>query len=172
MLWQIEAILQPLYLPSWLCRCVQQFNIADAVQAVIGNIVILIVIADQVVSPVDCGNLIWIDNIVPRCSILVFSGVELFICTILVVGKRHLFPFADGLVQHVNRIKKLIAVPGLIRQSENMLYLCFEVSIGKPFNLTDEFLALAVWSMLGKRETVDEQPQFTVGKVTNQIKVR
>ena len=47
-----------------------------------------------------------------------------------------------------------------------------KVDVGQFFQLPDQFLALAVGDMLGKKQTIDQQSQFAVREVAHKIEVR
>ena len=136
-----------------------------------GHIVVLIIVADQVIPPVSRCDLVGVDDILPNVPGTVPSWVELFVGAVAVVGEGDLPPFADGLVQHLDGVKQLLAVEGQVRHGSNMPHPGPEIPVGQALQLTDQFFTLAVRDVLGEQQAVDEQPQLAVRELPHQVKI-
>ena len=136
-----------------------------------GHVVVLVVVADQVIPPVGRGDLVGVDDVLPDVPGAVPAGVELLVGAVAVVGKGHLPPLADGLVQHLDGVKQLLAVEGQVRHGADVPHPGPEIPVGQALQLADELFALAVGDVLGEQQAVDEQPQLAVGKIPDQVKV-
>ena len=88
----------------------QDFYIPYAVDPVIGNIIIFVIITDQIIFSLLCHHLIRRNDIFPDTAIRSSLRVELLICQILHILKRNLALFMDGIIQHFNIQKKLFII--------------------------------------------------------------
>ena len=168
---QVEAALQALDLLHGLGRDGQQLYVCDPVQPVVGHVVVLIIVADQVIAPVGRRDLVGVDDVRPDVPGAVPTGVELLVGTVAVVGERDLPPLADGFVQHLDGVKQLLAVEGQIRHGADVPHPGPEIPVGQALQLADQLFTLTVRNVLGEQQAVDEQPQLTVCELPDQIKI-
>ena len=155
-----------------LGRLIQNFQLRDAVQAVVGNVVILVIVADQVIFPLLGCHLVRRDDVHPLCAVGAGFNVLALVRAILQVLEADLPPPADGLVQQLDGEKELFVVGFVLRQAGNVLHPAAEIHIGQTLQLVHQLLALAVRNVLGKNQAVNEQPQLAIGEVPLQIEVR
>ena len=80
---------------------VQNADVADAVHAVVGNIIVLVKIADQIVFPLFGHHLIGADHIV-SAAVRTNPGMELLVRAVGEIFKRYLAALADGLIQQLD----------------------------------------------------------------------
>ena len=102
----------------------------DMVKAVIGNIVVRIVIADQIIFSIFCYHLVRAYNILPFGPVRLLLWVHLLICSVLGILESHLAVMADRLIQQFNIQKNLLVIGFIFRQSGNMPDPRAEINIG------------------------------------------
>lgn len=109
---QIKTVFQLLDFLHRLCGRWQQLDVRYAVQPVIGNIVVSVIIADQIVASVCRRDLIGIDDIFTDPAVAVPPRMQSFIGAVAVVRKGYLTVLADRFVQNLDGVKKLLTVQG------------------------------------------------------------
>ena len=72
---------------------------------------------------------------------------------------------ADGLIQELNGVEKLFVMFYILGHPGNMFDPGAKVDVGQPFQLANQVFSLVVWNVAGKQEAVNEQPEFSGGKV-------
>ena len=150
---------------------VQNFQLRNAVQTVVGNVVVLVIVADQVIFPLLGCHLIRRDDVHPLCAVGAGLAMLPLVRAVLQILEADLPPPADGLVQQLDGEKELLVVGLVLRQAGNVLHPAAEIHIRQALQLVHQLLALAVRDVLGEQQTVNEQPQFAVGEVPLQIEV-
>ena len=121
---------RPLQRFKGLGPLVQDADAADAVHAVVGDVVVLVEIADQVVFPLPGRHLIGADHIL-GAAVGADPGVQLLVRAVGEVFKRHLPPLADGLVQQLDVQEKLLVVRGVAGQPVDIPHPGAEIVVGQ-----------------------------------------
>ena len=78
---------------------------------------------------------------------------------------------ADGLIQELNGVEQLLVMSHILGHPGNMLDPGAKVDIGQPFQFANQVFALVVRNVAGKQETVNEQSEFSGGKIPFEVKV-
>ena len=162
----------PLQMLEGLGGLVQDLQLRDAVQPIVGNVVVLVIVTDQVIFSLFGRHLIGGDDVHPLCSVGAGLAMLPLVRAVLQILEADLPPPADGLVQQLDGEKKLLVVGLVLRQAGNVLHPAAEIHIGQALQLAHQLLALAVRDVLGKKQAVNEQPQLAIGEVPLQIEVR
>ncbi len=155
-----------------LGRLIQNFQLRDAVQPIVGNVVILVIVTNQVIFPLLGRHLIGRNDVHPFRAVGAGFNVMALVRSILQVLEAYLSASADGLVQQLDGEKELLVVGFVLRQAGDVLHPAAEIHIRQALQLVHQLLALAVRDVLGEQQAVNEQPQLAVGEVPLQIEVR
>lgn len=159
---QVQAMFHTLHFALWFCRCVRHGDIADMVNTVMGDVVVLVHIANQVILPIGGNHLIRVDQILLRLSAVIRSQMELLVRTVVAVVENHLPILLNGFIQNLNGVEQFCILRLIFRQIADMTDFGLEVPIGQPLDLLNQILALAVGDVLGEQEAINEQPQFRI----------
>lgn len=151
---------------------VQDLQLRDSVQAVVGNVVILVIVADQVIFPLLGCHLVRRDDVHPLCAVGAGLAMLPLVRAVFQILEADLPSPADGLVQQLDGEKELLVVGFVLRQAGNVLHPAAEIHIGQALQLVHQLLTLAVRDVLGEQQAINEQPQLAVGEVPLQIEVR
>ena len=134
-----------------LARGIKKPDIPDPVDAVVRQIVIFVIIADEIIAPVRCSHLIGVHNVFPDAAVLPASGMELLVHIIAAILECHLTSLRDCFIQYVDCVEQLRIGRLSLWQSADMLDLRPEIDIGQPLKFADQLPALAVGDVLGKQ---------------------
>ena len=105
MLGQTVALGKVLHLLLRLGLVLKHFHFRHAIQAIVGNIAVFIIIAKQIISTLICHHLIRTYNV--RLFPL---GVQLEVLAIAVINEADFPPLLDGIVQHIQIQQDLLVV--------------------------------------------------------------
>ena len=143
--------------------------IAYPVHAVIGEPVVLIIVADEVVLSVLRRHLIGAHDILTDAAVPAALSVLLLVRAVFEIGKGHLPPGGDRLVQYLDGIEKLWIARQRLRHGVDVLHVGLKIPAGQAFKLFHKLLALVVGQMLRKQQAVDQQPQLAFRELPLQI---
>ena len=126
-----------------------------------GNIIVFIIIAKQIISALICHHLIR------TYDVRVFPlGVQLEVLAIAVINEADFPPLLDGIVQHIQIQQNLLVVRVYeFRQMGNMLHFGMEVFVSKPYQLLNQPFGLCAGKRAGEEDAVDQHPQFRILKL-------
>ena len=151
----------------------EKLHIRHAVDAVVADVVVFVIVTDEVILALLGDQLIWVDDILPRRAVGMPAAMQLLIRMILKIAEPHLAAAVDRLVEQLHIIKQLLIV-GLIpgRHARDVLHARSEVDVRELRELFDQLLVLLIRDMAGEQHAVDEQAQLAVGELAFEIKVR
>lgn len=97
----------------------------------------------------------------------VFARMRLFVRAVGEIMKRHLPAAGDCFVQRFNGEEQLPVFRRRIRKRSNVSHLCPKIAGREPFQLFHQLPALTVRNVFGKQQSVDQQPQLSVGEIVH-----
>ena len=133
-------------------------DVGDAVDAVIRQDRVVVVVADEVVLAFLCDHLVRVDYVFFRIAVIAEPGMTLFVSAVIDVMERDLSLARNGFVQYLDREEQLLVVDLGIRERLDVFYMRSEMLTCKAFELLDEILAALVGHMVRKQQSVDQEP--------------
>ena len=155
-----------------LDRLVQNAEVRDPIHAVVGNIVILVVVADEIILSVLCRHLIRADDVLAHGAVRASFAVQLLVRAVFEIGEGGLLSGADRLIEHLDRIKQLRVSRLIVLHGADVPHMRAEISTRETLQLLRERFALAVRNVSGEQQAVDQKPQLRVRKLPLQPEVR
>ena len=125
---EIQSVFLALSFLKRLYRRIKDADILNAVDTIIGDIIVFVIVADEIVTSADNRHLIRIDNILSELAVRAFAWVELFIHIIAAILKLDLLFLLDSLIKDINGIEKLSVRYTAVRDVVYMLDLALEAS--------------------------------------------
>ena len=119
----------PLQMFKVLGRLVQDLQLRDAVQTVVGNVVVLVIVAYQVIFSFFGRHLIGGDDVHPLCSVGAGFNVMALVRAVFQILEADLSASADGLAQQLDGQKQLLVVGFVLRQASDVLHPPAEIHI-------------------------------------------
>ena len=147
---EIQPVFQAFHLAFRFHRSLQQGNICNPVNTVVGNRIVMVVVADQVVPPLAGHHLVRIQRLAFHGAVCVHSGMQFHIRSIVVVGNPDLFPGGNRLVQDIDGVEQLRILRGVRRHAVHMVHPLVEIGAGKLSELINQLLPLLIRNRAGK----------------------
>lgn len=97
--------------------------IAYPIYTVIGELVVLIIVADKVIPTAHDSELIRINDISANLAVIALAWMKLLVGTIAAILKLYLTLLFDSLVKNIDSIEKLLVRAAVIRHCTDMTYL-------------------------------------------------
>ena len=126
-------------------------------------IIILIIVANQVITPVVSYNLVRIHDIQ-----FFPLGMHLKVRSVGIINKADFLFLINGIVQGIQRVHGLLVVRVLqFRQVTNMLYLCRKMPPAKFFQLVNQFPGTLLGNAFVEQYAVNEKAKLRVVKFSS-----
>ena len=136
------AAMCPLECLKGLDGFVQYPDLLDPVQPVVGYVVKLVVVADEIILSLPCRHIIRAYDIFPDRSVGSLSQVQLLVHIVFQIAERNLTLFAYGFVDHLYGIEKLLVIRLVHRRPGNVLYPRSKIYACLALQLFDQVPAL------------------------------
>ena len=107
MLWQIQPVREAGQLSQRLHGGFQHFDIQDPIDAVIDELIVRVIAADQIIAAIHCYHLVGIDDVFLDLAFRVKAWMQLAINIIRTVVEPNLFFPAYGLVKDIDTVEKM-----------------------------------------------------------------
>lgn len=135
---------------------VGSFNIHDALYAEMGDGVVFVYVADEVVSAVGGQDLVWVDKIVTGGAIVAATVVELFVGAVVAVEEFDFGAVIDGFMKDIEGIEEL-----RVCGAQLLVVFVFGIPVSAQLGyFTDQVIPLVGGDAGGGTETVDDEVQF------------
>lgn len=132
------------------------FDIHDALYAEMGDGVVFVYVADEVVSAVGGQDLVWVDKIVTGVAVVTATVVELFVSAVVAIEEFDFGAVVDGLVENIESIEEL-----RVCGAQLLVVFVFGIPVSAQLGyFTDQVIPLVGGDAGRGTETVDDQVQF------------
>lgn len=132
------------------------FDVHDALYAEMGNGIVFIYVADEVVSAVGGQDLVWVDKIVTGVAVVTATVVELFVGAVVAVEEFDFGAVVDGLVKNIEGIEEL-----RVCGTQLLVVFVFGIPVSAQLGyLADQIIPLIGGDAGGGTKTVNDEIQF------------
>jgi len=78
---EVQSVFLALCILKWLCRSIKDADILYAIDAIIGDIIVFVIVADEIVPSADNRHLIRVYNVLPDLAVRAPPPVFIIILT-------------------------------------------------------------------------------------------